>query len=88
MVEPKRTINTLYIDRSVEQAQVQRLAELRKKRNAAAYQNSIRAVKESAQAGQNLVGPIKEAVKAYASLQEICDTLRGVFGEYREAGSF
>ena len=32
--------------------------------------------------------PIIGAVKAYATLQEVCDTLRGVFGEYREAGSF
>ena len=31
---------------------------------------------------------IIEAVKAYATLQEVCDTLRGVYGEYREEGKF
>lgn len=88
MEEPKRPIETLYIDRTVEKKQIQRLAELRKKRPQKAYQEAIRHVKEAAEAGKNLTGPIVEAVKAYATLQEVCDTLRGVYGEYREAGSF
>ncbi len=88
MQEEARKLNTLYIDRSVEKAQSQKLAELRKKRSPQAYAEGIRKVKEAAQAGQNLCGPIQDAVKAYATLQEICDTLRGVYGEYREAGSF
>ena len=86
--EKARKIDTLYIDRTVEQKQVQRLAELRRKRNKQAYDQALRIVKEAAQADQNLMEPIIGAVKAYATLQEICDTLREVFGEYREAGSF
>lgn len=89
MQEPKRTIPTLYIDRSVEQKQIQRLAELRRTRPKQGYEDGIRKVREAAQAGQNLCGPIQEAVTANATLQEVCDTLRGVFGIYREAaGSF
>jgi methylmalonyl-CoA mutase N-terminal domain/subunit len=88
MQEPKRTIPTLYIDRSVEQKQIQRLAELRRSRPKQAYEDGIRKVREAAQTGQNLCGPIQEAVAANATLQEVCDTLRGVFGIYREAGSF
>jgi methylmalonyl-CoA mutase N-terminal domain/subunit len=86
--EKKRSIDTLYIDRSVEKKQVQRLAELRRKRSKKAYEDGIRLVREAAKDGRNLCGPILEAVKANATLQEVCDTLRGVFGEYREAGSF
>jgi len=86
--ESKRTIETLYIDRAVEERQVEQLRELRKKRSAKEYENSLRIVKEAAQAGQNLMEPIIGAVKAYATLQEICDKLREVYGEYREAGSF
>jgi methylmalonyl-CoA mutase, N-terminal domain len=86
--EAKRTIDTLYIDRTIGEKQVQKLAELRKKRPKEAHAQSLRKVKEAAQAGQNLCGPIIEAVKAYATLQEVCDTLRSVYGEYREAGSF
>lgn len=88
MEESKRTLETLYIDRSVEKNQVQRLTELRRKRNPAAHADAIRRVRDTAQAGGNLMEPILDAVKAYATLQEICDSLRGVFGEYREAGSF
>jgi len=86
--EPKRALNTLYIDRSVEKAQIQKLEALRIRRSAAAVERTLAAVKSTAQAGGNLCGPIEEAVKAYATLQEVCDTLRGVYGIYRESGSF
>ncbi len=86
--EPKRKIETLYIDRSIEQKHTDRLAELKKRRPAQAHQDAIRQLREAAQAGRNLMEPTINAVKAYATLQEVCDTLRGVFGEYREAGSF
>lgn len=88
MQEPKRTIETLYIDRSVEKRQIEKLAALKQRRNAQTHTESIRRVREDAQLGKNLMPSIVEAVKAYATLQEICDALRGVFGEYRETGKF
>ncbi len=88
MKEDERKVDTLYIDRSVEEKQVQKLAQLRKSRSPQVHQEALRRVKESAQAGQNLMEPVLGAVKAYATLQEICDTLRPVFGEYRESGNF
>jgi methylmalonyl-CoA mutase N-terminal domain/subunit len=45
-------------------------------------------VRTAAEKGENLMPSIIEAVKVYATLQEVCDTLRGVFGEYREEGKF
>jgi methylmalonyl-CoA mutase N-terminal domain/subunit len=86
--EKSKPLETLSINREVENIQKQKLAELRRKRSDIAYKDSIRHLKESALAGQNLMQPIIEAVKSYATLQEICDTLRTVFGEYRETGSF
>ncbi len=86
--EAKRPLDTLYIDRSVEKRQCEKLAELRRRRSPQAHAEALRRVKEAAQNGQNLMEPIIGAVKAYATLQEICDELRGVFGIYREAGSF
>jgi methylmalonyl-CoA mutase N-terminal domain/subunit len=88
MKEPKRTMETLYIDRSVEKRQIEKLVALRKKRNAADVTKALSKVREDAQAGKNLCPSVFEAVKKYATLQEVCDTLRGVYGEYREAGSF
>ena len=87
--EKKRTLDTLYINpKELAAEQTIKLAELRRKRSNEAYEAAIKQVKETAQAGQNLCGPIIEAVKAHATLQEVCDTLRGVFGVYRETGSF
>ena len=86
--EKKRRLETLYLDRAVEKRQVEALAALRKRRPAPAYTAAIAGVDLAAREGRNLMEPILTAVKAYASLQEICDTLRKVFGEYREVGSF
>ncbi len=88
MAEEKRQMNTLYIDRSIEKKQIEKLVELRKKRNAADVSRTLGKVIEDARAGKNLCPSILEAVKTYATLQEICDALRSVYGEYREAGSF
>ena len=88
MEEPKRTIDTLYIDRTIEKQQAERLAALRKRRDPIAYQAAMKKVYDSAKAGQNMCGPILEAVKAYATLQEICDAMRSVYGIYRDVGSF
>jgi len=86
--EAKRSIQTLYIDRSVEERQVQRLAELRRTRNADGWMRAMKEVRSAAQEGRNLCPSILGAVKADATLQEICDELRGIFGIYQETGSF
>jgi methylmalonyl-CoA mutase N-terminal domain/subunit len=86
--EEKRAIDTLYIDRSIEARQTQKLAELRKRRDARAHQHALERVTLAAEAGQNLMEPIIAAVKAFATLQEVCDALRGVFGVYQDTGSF
>jgi methylmalonyl-CoA mutase N-terminal domain/subunit len=88
MEEPKRSIQTLYIDRSVEKNQIEKLAALRRRRSSTEVQARLRQVEASARAGTNMCGPIIEAVKAYATLQEVCDSLRAVHGVYREAGGF
>lgn len=88
MDEPKRAIETLYIDRTIEKRQSEKLAALKRRRSAQAHAEAMRRVKEAAQQGKNLCEPVLEAVKAYATLEEICNELRGVFGVYREAGSF
>ena len=88
MVEPKRTMATLYIDRSVEKKQCEKLVALKKKRNPEAVRKTLAAIREDAKAGKNMCPTIFAAVKEYVTLQEICDELRGVYGVYSEAGSF
>ena len=62
--------------------QVARLKELKSTRDNAAVQQALAELKTAAQGTDNLMPPILKAVKALATLGEVCDTLRAVFGEY------
>ncbi|MFN7134492.1 MAG: methylmalonyl-CoA mutase family protein, partial [Myxococcales bacterium] len=64
--------------------QVERLADLKKRRAQAPVEGALKAVREAARGGENLIPLILDAVKAYASLGEISDALREVFGEHQE----
>jgi methylmalonyl-CoA mutase N-terminal domain/subunit len=86
--EKKRTMETLYIDRAVEKRQADRLRALKARRNGALVGELLSKVKEAATLGDNLMPSVIDAVAKYATLQEICDTLRSVYGEYREEGKF
>ncbi|HEY9053325.1 MAG TPA: methylmalonyl-CoA mutase family protein [Rectinemataceae bacterium] len=78
----------LRVDPSVGQRQVAKLAELKAKRDPVLVAQTLAALKTAASGTDNLMPPILAAVKAYASLGEICDVLRGVFGEYRPSVMF
>jgi len=80
--EPLRDI--LRIKPEVEQYQKEKLARVKKERNNAKVKETLAVLKKAAQGTDNVVPPILDAVKVYASLGEISDTLREVFGEYRE----
>ena len=73
----------LRVDESVRAAQTSALAQLRANRDAAAVRASLAKIEQAARDPQALLMPLLiEAVEAEATLGEICDTLRGVFGEY------
>jgi methylmalonyl-CoA mutase N-terminal domain/subunit len=80
--EPLRDI--LRIKPEVEQYQKEKLARVKKERNNTKVKETLAILKKAAQGTDNVVPPILEAVKVYATLGEISDTLREVFGEYRE----
>jgi methylmalonyl-CoA mutase N-terminal domain/subunit len=75
----------LRIDPEVERAQVERLRNLRAHRDASRVDDALRQVEETARSEQNLMPAILEAVKVYATVGEISDALRKVFGEYQES---
>jgi methylmalonyl-CoA mutase N-terminal domain/subunit len=75
----------LRIDPETERTQVERLGTLRARRDASRLQAALRQVEENARSEQNLMPAILEAVKAYATVGEISDALRKVFGEYQES---
>jgi methylmalonyl-CoA mutase N-terminal domain/subunit len=87
-VEKKRTMDTMYIDRTVGVRQAEKLKALKARRDQKKVSSLLAKVKSDAETNQNLMPSIIEAVKAYATLQEVCDTLRGVYGEYRDGNRF
>jgi methylmalonyl-CoA mutase N-terminal domain/subunit len=77
-------IELLKIDPEIEQRQVERVRALRAARETGPWRSALEAVAAAAWTGDNLVPPIIAAVEARATLGEIADTLRSVFGEHRE----
>jgi methylmalonyl-CoA mutase N-terminal domain/subunit len=74
----------LRIDPEIERAQVERLRKLRARRDGAGVAAALREVEATARSERNLMPAILEAVKAYATVGEISDAMRHVFGEYQE----
>ena len=68
--------------------QCARLKKLRASRDKGKFEASIRAIEKAAEDDDNLMPHFIEAAKAKATLGEMCDVLRGVFGEYREGSDF
>jgi methylmalonyl-CoA mutase N-terminal domain/subunit len=77
-------VQAAVVDPALEQRQVERVRAVREGRNAGAASAAVAAVRAAAQGTENLMPFIVEAVKAEATLGEISDALRDVFGEYRE----
>jgi len=77
----------LRIDPDVERRQIARVQALRAERDAAAWRSALDGVTRAARDGANLVPPIVAAVEARATVGEIADTMRAVFGEFTETAT-
>ena len=84
-VEDEKPIPIQRIDESLEHKQVERLRALRARRDAQPWKAALTQLEDAARSGANLMPCILAAVEAYATVGEISDTLRKVFGEYKEA---
>jgi methylmalonyl-CoA mutase N-terminal domain/subunit len=84
MDEESSGIPTLVIDESVRAHQIERLQQTRDRRDAGAVSNALDKLRRAAQRSENTMPATIEAVRAYASLGEICSALRDVFGVYEE----
>lgn len=81
-------IPLLKIDDEVEKKQIARTKEIRNTRDKKAWEHSLRELKKAAAGKDNLIPYIYQAVKSYATIGEIVDTLKDVFGEYKEPAMF
>jgi methylmalonyl-CoA mutase N-terminal domain/subunit len=75
-------------DPEAEARQVERLKQLKKQRKHAAVRDTLEYLREVASGEGNVVPAVLEAVRAYATIGEICDVFRQVFGEYRSMQYF
>jgi len=83
-VTKEKPLDTLQIDESVAQRQGERLRKLRAERSSDEVARRLSALRKAAQGTDNLMPYIFDAVKSYATLGEICDAMREVFGTYEE----
>ena len=82
-----RSVPLLNIDADVERRQVERVRAVRASRSAEAHRRAIEGVTAAATNGSNLVPAIIAAVEAHATVGEIADAMRAVFGEYEETAT-
>jgi len=85
VVDEEKPIPIQRIDETLERRQVERLRALRARRDVDSCQVALRQIEAAARSGANLMPHILTAVEAYATVGEISDTMRKVFGEYKEA---
>jgi methylmalonyl-CoA mutase N-terminal domain/subunit len=77
-------VETHTISQEVSDAQVKRLKELKERRDNEQVEKCLEAIKKAAEERENTMYPVIEAVRAYATVQEICDAMKEVYGDYRE----
>jgi methylmalonyl-CoA mutase N-terminal domain/subunit len=78
----------LRLDPAIEQAQAERLARLRAGRDGAELKHRLDDVTRAAEGTANLLYPIREALRARATVGEVCDALRDVWGAYRPPDAY
>jgi methylmalonyl-CoA mutase N-terminal domain/subunit len=84
IAENETPLGILYIGESTAATQLARLAEVKSSRSQAAVAQALDRLKDAAAGGDNTMPPLLDAVRAYATVGEMCDALRQVWGEYEE----
>jgi methylmalonyl-CoA mutase N-terminal domain/subunit len=80
----EKPTNLLRVDPAVRISQIDKLKKLKSERDEGTVKENLAQLKQAAEGSENLMPPILDAVKAYATLGEICDVMREVYGEYQQ----
>lgn len=86
--EEKLPVELLEIDEALEKIQKEKTLRIKAERDQKRVGECLETLGEACVAGRNVMNPIVDAVKAYATLQEVCDVFRSAFGEYRDPGIY
>jgi methylmalonyl-CoA mutase N-terminal domain/subunit len=87
-IDEKVPIKTLRVDPTVENKQIKRLTALKRTRDKQKVDKAIQKLRNAAEKEENLILPVLDAVKVYATLGEICNVLRDIYGEYKAPSIF
>jgi len=87
VVDEETTISTLYIDETTAERQIGRLRELRQRRDSGRVRRTLDDLRRTAEGTGNTMDALLDCVRAYATVGEMCDALRDVWGEYEEVPS-
>ena len=87
-VDSEEHYQPLHMDPAIENEQAQRLALLRASRDQAAHRIALDDLKEAATGDRNLLYPMREALRARATVGEVCDAFREIYGVYKPPDAF
>ena len=88
MTEEELPVEVLEIDQAFEEQQIQKLHRIKDDRDNGKVRECLDRVGQACVDEENVMEPIIAAVKASATLQEVCDVFRKAFGEYRDPGIY
>jgi methylmalonyl-CoA mutase N-terminal domain/subunit len=88
ITEEKIPVEVLEIDEELERLQIEKTNRVKNERDNNKVKECLERVGEACAGEENVMGSLIEAVKSYATLQEVCDVYREVFGEYRDPGIY
>ncbi len=81
-------VEILQVDEELERMQIEKTSRIKNGRDNKKVKECLERLGEACVGNQNAMEPIIDAVKAYATLQEVCDVFRSTFGEYRDPGIY
>jgi len=87
-LEEEVPIEILRIDPALETKQIERVRAVRARRDSAAVESTLAALRRAADGDANLMDPIHDAARAYVTMGEMCDVLRDAWGVWRETPVF
>lgn len=87
-MEEEIPVEILEIDEELERLQIEKTNRIKAERDSKRVKESLERLEQACAGNENVMESIVEAVKAYATLQEVCDVFREVFGEYRDPGIY
>jgi methylmalonyl-CoA mutase, N-terminal domain len=88
VTEERMPVEILEIDEALEKEQIEKLNRVKSERNHRRVKECLETLGEACGSGKNVMNPIVDAAKEYATLQEMCDVFRSVFGQYRDPGIY